>query len=128
MKSALLLLPFGYIICYNIPEPKPNANRRGDGSVEEISHKSRSTKEDLTGQQFGRLTVMYRVPTVKARQVAESEIFNEFHRQLETAEKERTDSKTEIAACSKKKDSGQEPRKDEFGARCSDPMSASSPA
>lgn len=28
MKSALLLLSFGYIICYNIPEPKPNANRR----------------------------------------------------------------------------------------------------
>lgn len=24
--------------------------------MEEISHKSRSTKEDLTGQQFGRLT------------------------------------------------------------------------
>lgn len=28
MKSALLLLPFGYIICYNMPEQKLSINRK----------------------------------------------------------------------------------------------------
>lgn len=35
--------------------------------MEEISHKSRSTKEDLTGQQFGRLTAKRIVTSLKKR-------------------------------------------------------------
>ena len=45
---------------------------------------------------------------VKARQVAEDEVFGEFRRQLEAAEKSRSDSGTEPTVCSEKKDSGQE--------------------
>lgn len=45
---------------------------------------------------------------VKARQVAEDEVFGEFRRQLEATEKSRSDSGTEPTVCSEKKDSGQE--------------------
>lgn len=45
---------------------------------------------------------------VKARQAAEDDIFGEFRRQLEAAEKRRSDSGTETAVCSEKKDSDQE--------------------